>query len=99
MAASSLELESKYTFVQSIGIRCDDVRRAHDTIARRLKPDVGRLQWLGPSTVSLCLPGVLADLQLCFTDGGEALIPGQQMLDEASTYSGTALSIEPEEAG
>ena len=99
MAASSLELESKYTFVQSIGIRCDDVRRAHDTIARRLKPDVGRLQWLRPSTVSLCLPGVLADLQLCFTEGGEALIPGQQMLDEASTYSGTALSIEPEEGG
>src|SRR5262245_28128814 len=52
-----------------------------------------------PFNISLCLPGVLADLQLCFTEGGEALIPGEQMLDESSALSDPALIIEPEDGG
>ena len=75
------ELEGKYTYVQSIGIRCDDLRQAHDTIARRLKPSDGSLRWLTPRTIGLYLPNVLGDLQLCFTDDDEGLIPFRELLE------------------
>src|SRR6476620_958932 len=87
MAESSLDLEAKYTYVQSIGIRCDDIYQAHDMIRRRLKPSEGNLRWLTPRTIGLHLPGVLGDLQLCFTDDEEGLIPGRELLDERSRPS------------
>lgn len=99
MAELNRELEGKYTYVQSIGIRCDDLRQAHDTIARRLKPSDGSLRWLTPRTIGLYLPNVLGDLQLCFTDDDEGLIPFRELLERPDERNNPGSLIEPEEGG
>src|SRR5262249_10516851 len=95
---SYADLESRYSYVQSIGIRCDDVRLTYETLSRRIDR-YGTLEWITPETVGLRLPVVLGDLQLCFTEGTGKLLPGEETLGEADERGDPSLLINPNEGG
>lgn len=68
-------------------------------ISRRLEPSDRTLQWLTQQTIALDLPGVLGDLQLCFTEDDEGLLDRQMMLDETNADINGSCAIEPEDGG